>query len=300
MIPYSLRIISYDKPDTPAGIFLSAQMMGWGLWSAFKNMQHVTLRYQNSEEQPQCLMPVHFSLLHTYFDSPIYSNLAAVRASTLKSIINVMEASHSGADYNFTFLKRSGCGHLPFPIVQEFLDKDTGTCKWPGSILLDHKISEELDPDYSNWSEWLYEWLAPLAGSRKIGQLRRPEWESENSHFPQWISSIPQSNYLDYLERTAQYETFIMTHPESYGHSIVDMIARGIKSLFPRRLASRLRTLRLLRVLKLTTFSSGEELTSLLNRAPSLKNWRRLLCTDAAEIARRVDEYCQSILMANS
>src|SRR5262245_26112487 len=89
MIPYRLRLISFDKPETPAGIFESAQMLGWAVWSEFKNLQHVALSYQNSEVPVDRLTPVDFSLLHTYFDSPIYTNVEAVRASTAKSIINM-------------------------------------------------------------------------------------------------------------------------------------------------------------------------------------------------------------------
>ncbi len=322
MIPYRLMLVSNSKPDTPQGIFCSAQMLGWGLWEEFSKLPHVTLTYQNAEE-PLKPHPVDFTLLLCYFAGRIYSQMREVRAMTSRRIINFMELGHPPEtliDYNFTYLPHQchwgPSEQIEFPYVGSLLSKSVQE-KWSGSVLLDHSwpISLLRGPQ-ELWYNKLYPWLEPLKDSRKIGQLRRTNvdidpdvnWKLKSDPIislqgrkladafkgqipvPDWVQSIPECCYPEYLERTAPYENFVLTHPGSYEHSIIDMAARGIKVLVPVQDGRSFIPRALVNRLGFPTFETKEELYALLDAPNSVK---RDFGTDMPEIVRRIDKYCQ-------
>jgi glycosyltransferase involved in cell wall biosynthesis len=301
MKPYRLLLASDDKPDDPKDIFLSYQMMNWGLWKEFSRLSHVTLLYQEGREPIQAMDPVDYTLIHSCFGMPIYRNMETLRKLTRKQVLNFIElplAKSEGVDHNFTYLAprdKTFTDQIPFPAIRSLLDESTrGVKKWPGSILIDHpwKVG-------ACWNERLWEWLEPLKKSRIVGQLRRPEHEKEM--LPSWIQSIPLSNYPDYLKSTAPYENFILTHLGSYEHSVIDMAARGIRVLVPvNKNGATFAPREVVSGLKLSTFSSKEELMALLAQPVKNNGWRADLCTDMPEVVARIDAYCQKNMETGS
>ena len=287
--PYQLLLISNDKADTPEGIFTCGQMLAWGLWREFSKLPHVTLTYQNAEVPLGVQPQVDFTLLHSYFASPIFNELPALRTLTRKHIINFMEIPHADVDYNFTYLP-TGNEQVLFPCVSELLNRNPMGEKWSNSVLLDHSWR-----DGEVWNDRLYEWLEPLKDSCVIGQLRRPEHEKLAP--PEWVQSIPQLCYLEYLKQTAPYENFVLTHPGTYEHSIIDMMYRGIRVLIPMQDGDTFVDPNTVNTLGLPTFSSRDELLAHLKN-PQDGDWRMALCTDMPEIVRRIDAYCQKVLNA--
>jgi hypothetical protein len=239
--------------------------------------------------------------MHCYTIAPIFKEIVALRSITSKRIISISEALRydNEVDLNLSFLPHpnwekylnakgqriSPLEEVKFPHIGSLMKNEP---KVKGSILLDHAW-EENTPDRL-WCGKLYEWLEPLKDSVKIAQLLRPAIKADP--YPSWVHPIPELGYVDYLEQTATYENYIMTHPESYGHSVIDMVARGIRVLVPVQGNLYFAKKPIVDGLKLRTFSTKEELMALLS-APPEDNWRANLCTDMPDIVKRIDAYCQ-------
>jgi hypothetical protein len=199
-------------------------------------------------------------------------------------------------DYNFSFLpypdwKKRGFApveEVHSPYIGSILKHDSSLKKWPGSILLDHSYPR-ISPE-SLWCDRLHEWLTPIRDKVRIGQLICRRFNLPMP--PNWIHQIPETNYPDYLKRTAQYENFIMTHPESYGHSITDMVIRGIRTLIPVQDSKPFAKHSVIDRLRLPIFSTREEMFTILKTPPE-DSWREKLCTDMPNIVFRIDSYCQ-------
>lgn len=313
MKPYRLLLISCYKPDKPEGIKCSNQMLAWGLWNEFSKLPHVTLTYQNSDVPLGPQPPVDFTLMHCYFSAPILSQMNDVRALTAKRVINFMELGLPSevVDHNFTYLPWQShwapTEVINFPYVGSLLKLDKPVEKWTGSVLLDHAwpISLLQGPQ-ELWLDRLHGWLEPTRNSRTIGQLRRNGVDINpattvqgrvvdavaSKQPPEWVRSIPETSYPEYLAATAPYENFVLTHPGSYEHSIIDMLARGIRVLVPVQNGKSFAPQAIVNQLRLPTFRTSEELQEQL-RAPFEDNWRLQLLTDMPEIVCRIDAYCQ-------
>ena len=283
---YSLMLVTLDKPGSPEDIFLCYQMLGWGLWEEFAKLSHVSLRYQDPSK-PLQKDPVDFMLIHMPSLKWHLNQVFDLRKIVRKKVISFLEFPLRPifadlVDYDFTYLQ-GGSEQIPFPYVSSLLKESTST-KIQGSILLDHSWN-----DGECWNERLWEWLEPL--KKTVGQLRRLEHE-RGRELPSWICSIPKSNYCDYLKNTAEYETFILTHPGTYEHSIIDMVHRGIRVLMPIENGRTFAPAEIVRSLGLETFSSRNELLSLLEH-PVKNNRRKSVLTDMPEVVRRIDAYCQ-------
>jgi hypothetical protein len=288
MIPYKLLLISQNKPSYPSGIRNSNHMIAWGLWEEFSKLRHVKLVYQDSDSPLINHGPIDFTLMHCYTDCPIFkSELPAVRAITSKKMMYISEAmlKRANADRNFCFLEFNDWekhGFAPveeirLPYISSFMDNVE---KIPGSILLDHTWSNGTPEKL--WCNKLYEWLGPIKDSVEVGQLLRPRIKSDP--IPSWIDGIPEMGYVDYLARTSRYENYIMTHAESYGHSIID--TNGSLPFAKKPLVD---------ALGLQVFRTREELFSILASPPKTEVQKSAF-TDMPEIVRRIDEYCQKEL----
>lgn len=299
--PYSLTLYSLNKPDTIGGVRASQHMIGYGLWSEFAKLPHVTLRYCNTVAPEADPAVVDFTLIHDCLDSPVYQKLTAVRARTRSRLMVAMEWPYQGPDEElidntFTFLPIGWSKTEPvlFPCLRSVLAEHTATEKVKGSILLDHVRAPWVNTD-QDWSPRLYEWLKPLAESRRIAQLARYGHEAAQ-HFPSWVQPIPESFYPDYLNHTSPYETFILTHPGSYEHSILDMTGRGIRVLVPVQDGKPFANQFIILSLNLPTFSTGEELMTLLTQPADVSMIRVDLLTDMSVIVAKIDRYCQENL----
>lgn len=301
-IPYRLMLVSPNLPNRAERITRSTQAIGWGLWNYFLKLPHVTLFYNDSRRPIDNKIPVDFTLIHCCTDDYILKNINDAKLLTSKKIMYIMEAirKNDTVDKNFCFLPNPNAerqGYAPvekidFPYINELVG--TKNEKILGSILIDHpypKIAEEL-----MWSDKILEWLEPLRGKVKISQMVVKRFGMPEP--PGWVETIPEMSYTQYLEKTSGYENYIMTHPESFGHSITDMVVRGTRVLVPVVNGKTFAKPYIVNTLRLPTFGNRDELMSAL--ASPLDNFdRKKICTDMPDVVARIDAYCQSILEAN-
>lgn len=315
MRSYNLLIVTENKPNTSDGIHCSNQMIGWGLWEAFRDYPHVQLEYRNANNLTD-IPETDFTLVHSYTPGEVFHRLSDLRVKTRQQMMWISEMFCSSFDYCFTFLPQPGCEQVPLPAPKDLLDASmVGVTKLKGSVLLDHHWSWTdgytiNGPNPNLWCARLYEWLESIKDWTVIGQMESPNHERISGvPIPSWVKRIPNSFYHEYLKATAPYENFIMTHPGSYEHSIVDMAARGIQVLVPTPTVTHkhrdgwevvpggtpFAPQDTIDRLKLPTFSTREQLLSLLDRSHD-GDWRAYACTDMPEIARQIDAHCKRVL----
>ena len=276
MIPYRLLFISERKPDYPDEIICSNQMIGWGLWRALSNLPHVSLTYRNCEpgRDPvgwriaiDSIPEVDFTIIHSYTPGSIFEHMPFIRSKTARKMMWISENTYYDFDHCFTFLpygavrRVPSMENVPLPCLKDVLAENIRQPRVPGSILLDHAYN--MDKDWL-WCEKFYEWLAPTG--RMVGQMEREDHERlAGLVIPDWINKVPNTYYLEYLSLTSPYENYVMTHPGSYEHSIIDMVARGIRVLVPVKDGNSFAPLALVRDLGLPMFSDREEFFSILD-----------------------------------
>lgn len=296
MKPYSLLLVSLTKPTTPEAIRCSNHMIAYGLWSEFEKLPHVTLHHQGSDEPLASDTPCDFVLIHAYLGRPIYDELAAIRSNTRRKVMVILEIPHHSplVDHSFLFLpiEHANSEQIRMPIIRTLLDASRRPT-WPGSVLLDHVWLPFCGTE-RDWTERLHQWLAPVVDRHPVGQLKRGGYEAAEQ-FPPWVVSIPEAGYPDYLRATAEYETFILTHPGSYEHSIADMAARGIRVLVPVSNGKAFCHPSIIEDLKLETFRNGDELLSLLD-GPKPPPLPPETFTDMPQVVGRIDAYCQEAM----
>jgi hypothetical protein len=290
MKPYNLTLFAMNKPATPTEIWVSVHMIAFGLWDEFSKLPHVTLQYVNSDGNPE-IPDTDFSLIHAYFNSTVYNRLPEIKAHTHRHVMGIMESVFESPliDHVFTFLPmpHPHAEQIRLPVLGSLLQQ---TPKTLGSVLLDHGWPDNAGKS-SDWLPRLYNWLDPISASA-IGQLCRSGYED---HMPSWVTPIPETNYLAYLKATDSYETFIMTHPGSYEHSIIDMAARETRVLVPRHNGRPFCHQSIIDDLKLDTFADCDELRKLL-ASPLAGQPTPAAFTDMPEVVARIDAYCQEAM----
>jgi hypothetical protein len=297
--PYSLAIYSLWTPDTAAGIQSSFQMLGWGLRREFAKLAHVDLRYDAHGNAPVTVQQADFTLIHNLFAQPVYDQLPEIRAATRCKTTTLIEIPYPSPliDRCFTFLPTPWpdrsilkmpwpeVEQITLPIIRELLEPTAHIAKKPGSVLLDHPWIE--NGVQTDWTPRLHDWLRTRMQNTPVAQLRRERCEKEPP--PEWIRSIAESGYPTYLALTADYETFIVTHPGSYEHSIVDMAARGIRVLVPTANGRPFCNQSIIDDLGLRTFTTEAELCDLLDHLPPPPSQEKI--TDMGAIVAKLDQY---------
>jgi hypothetical protein len=295
MKPYRLLLVSHEHATRPEQIWDSLTMHTCGLWSEFSKLPHVSLEFHDCRSVPT-EGEWDFLLLHAGFSQPIYDMLAVIRPRIRHKIMLFMEFPHPSPliDYTFSWLPVSqpNAEYMPCPIRKEWLRRTLCIPRNVGSILLDHTYWTHQDKPWAAWLR-LYEWLEPFASKRFIGQLGSRYATEENT--PHWIRPFREMPYLAYLGATATFETFIPTYSGSYGCSIVDMAARGIRVLVPTWREGPFCHQSLIDTFRLKTFSDRETLFSLLAE-PVQPGDHLDRCTDYSECVRRIDTYCQRVM----
>ena len=296
MKPYRLLILSLPIPTTPEGIRCSVEMLAYGLWRDFAKLGHVHLQFQNVAGPLTVTEPVDFVLVHSYFSVALDERLWELRPFTRREILCCMECPMRRplADHCFTFLPADGVTYaeqIRCPCIGDLIDDYRGE-KTPGSVLLDH-VWGPYDGTDNDWSNRLYDWLK--SGYRWVAQLRRGGHD-EKHHFPPGIIQIAERGYPQYLSATAGYENFIVTHPGSYEHSVIDMAARGTRVLVPLQAGKPFVPQALVDDLHLPVFGSRKELLDILSDPIEQQDVRHTVCTDMPEVVQRIDGYCQRVL----
>jgi len=321
MSKYSLLLISENKPDTPAEIRHSNGMIAYGLWQEFSKMKHVDLHYYDCDIKGDYAkwskelreLPIYdFVLVHSYCPGYVFYDVPFLRQRG-SHMMWISENTFEGwlskdvfveFDHNFTFLPDWECRkvksqeQIHLPCLKDVIDGTRSTEKYrqPGSVLLDHAYDPNIYPEPGYlWCERLYNWLD--RSGRAVGQLERIEHEQKaNLVIPEWVHKIPNSRYLDYLHNTSAYENFVVTHPGSYEHSVIDMVGRGIRVLVPRYNGQTFIPRDTVDRLELPTFSNMDEFFYQLNVPHDGRDNKSNRCMGMPEIAAQVDRYCQRII----
>ena len=150
-------------------------------------------------------------------------------------------------DYNFTYLPRQGnwgpSEQIPVSLCGQLAGHGVYVGeKWSKSVLLHDPLRVDLlrSPE-ELWCDKLHSWLRDFAKSHKVAQLRRnnvdispeavlqghPIGSQSVRQLPEWVDSVHEACYPEYLGRTAPYENFILTHPGSYEHSVIEKYCAG-------------------------------------------------------------------------
>jgi hypothetical protein len=145
-------------------------------------------------------------------------------------------------------------------------------------IVVDHEYAGVED-----WTARISDWLVPLHSKHVI--LRMTNKDSVLDLKPHEQPLSPQE-FGSYLGLTDDADTFIVTHRESYGFSVIDMLVRGIRVLTPPGFL----VPELMERFDLPTFSNQAELLSLIAEVPSYR-WNQSInkCTNYQDIAMLID-----------
>jgi hypothetical protein len=293
MKSYSMALVASYIPKTPNDIMSSTGMTAYGLWREINRRSHITPYFQPTAS-PLVIPEVDFVLAHELFGEPFESLMLAIKERCRYKRMLFLELSllADKCDYNFVWLptSRSNCELVPCPYMRDIIEAHNAP-KIPGSVLLDHLWPSTIGTD-RDWTPRLYSWLY---GREHVAQLLRPGAD-ENHVYPPWIKQIPLCGYEEYLEATAPYETFILTHPESYECSIIDMRARGTRVLVPSH-NNEIQMLNPFHVFRLgcQLYETKEHvdlhLSSLLPPTPPPD-----MFTDMPDAFDQIDAYCQKVL----
>ena len=290
--PYSLCVLSLKNPSSLNESHSSVHMMTWALWDGFSKLSHISLQFQSIYEPLGDIHP-DFVLFHACFGDREFEQLAAMRRRTKYKTMSFMELGlpKTHVDYCFVYLPQSigHCEEIPLPCLSAVLDKHDSN-KSKNTILLDH-----VWPPYcgttKEWSPRLYNWLMPYKHRFAISQLRRGGCAA-SERFPKWITPIEEKPYTEYLDATASFETYILTHQGSYEHSVIDMAYRGIRVLVPIVDGKPFIPTSTIERLNLAIFSTKSELINILEK-PVKAIHRRESFTDMSKVVASIDSYCQ-------
>lgn len=292
--PYNLLLCS-SITKKPEDITCSVHMNSYGLMNEFSKLNHVTFDQCDGFDTFNKDGEWDFVLIHMYFDKPIFNYLSTLRKSVKHKIMLIMECPNRNPEldqefvFNEVFYGWDKVTIIKNPIVSNLINLTSHIKKEPNSILIDHVwFGDKVSKDHS---DMIYDWLSPLKDGRLISQLGRGVFEKQE-HFPNWISKIPESNYITYLENTAKYENFILTHPGSYEHSVIDMASRGCRVIVPVMDGKSFCPKCVVESLNLPVFSTRDQLHNILSVSPP-KDYDKSAFNDFSNIVAILDEYCQ-------
>lgn len=147
----------------------------------------------------------------------------------VKVTASLMEVAYD-VDIPFVTLPCNALGQaisVPYPMSAELAASVTPA--GPTSLLLDHPWPYKERPENAAWERTLYEALGKIRGELRVAQMER-----EGRVAFEWVESVPELPYEQYLKATEPYTHFIMTHSGSYNASLVDMVARGKVCMAPK------------------------------------------------------------------
>lgn len=199
----------------------------------------------------------------------------------------------SGADWSFSFgVKSSGerITLIPLPIYKMLYQN---VPKIPKSIMVDHWQAD------NSW-DWTYkieEWLKEVKDEfniyRQVQDEPSVEVGERQSRISPYLQQLKQLPFPEYLKATDTLETFIVTHYESYGYGILDMVARGIRVAAPDTFMHSQYA-----DLYMPKFSDQQSLLKILRTPPDQEglksNIRKL--TDYSEVVRIIDDQIRRML----
>jgi len=299
--PYSLLFLGHQTFQGTLSLDKSIdcwQQVTVVLHTCFKRLEHVHCSFRDNhaagrsafyDELPKVDGILFWGVPQIWMS---YDHRRLRRMTQCRAIITVCESAiRERADWRFVFAgheKSTTC--VEAPVWKEVYKQVEKT---PKSILLDH-----WDQDTpSDWTIKIEEWMRDLSsdfditryvqnhGDRRIGS--RQEMPSE-------IRYLRRAPYSQWLAATDHFETFVMTHRESYGYAALDMFARGIRVVCPKQFVPPHLRARF----HVDTFDTNEELVNILRQPPDprkvAENKDRL--SDWPDVVNLIDRRFQSLL----
>jgi hypothetical protein len=207
-----------------------------------------------------------------------------------KRVVSLLEISVSFVDWCFAFRKYSHpdiTTVIPLPCAKSVYTRVPKKKK----IIIDHFWAER-DLGDQEWTMRISDWLAEISDKYEIVRMTRWQ-EIERKMMKSHEIELPHCLYGEFLEKSNDAETFVVTRPESYGFGVLDMIGRGIRVVAPVNCLPPDITV----PLKIPTFCTKEELLKIVT-APVEPWWEKAvdLCTDYSDVVRIIDEKFQEYL----
>lgn len=309
MINYSLCLYGKFSNSVEESL-TSLERFSDSLLENFLKLKHVDLRVvdfdcstQHNLEKTFEKIPKSDFLLTSLYTKNVTSNGHLAKEKVNYKACIFLENKMSSWDYSFGHLREnpSEC-HIAYPCSKRFFKYKE---KKPKTILLDdHNQEIGFGKDIS---VEITDWLTELVDQGyKLYQLTKKD-DMPNSKI---IEPIFKCNYKEYMEKTSEIESFIMTHPGSYEHSVVDMVARGIRVLVPIDQGIFKRCdktegfvpIEIIKDFELGTFKNKEQLINLIKKPiDNSKTEKHIsMMTDMEEAVLTIDKVFQDIIRNNN
>jgi len=276
-----------------------------GLLEHFLKLNHVDLKVvqfdwktEHNPEKTFEKIPKCDFLLTTLYTLNVLNNHHLAKEKVNYKTSTFLE-NKSLWDYSFGNLRESSpdC-YIPYPCSKKFFKYKE---KIPKTILLDdHNPEIGFGKDISvEITDWLTELVEQ---GYKLYQLTKKN-DVPNSKI---IEPIFKCNYKEYMEKTSQIESFIMTHPGAYENSVIDMVPRGIRVLVPIDQGTFKRydktegfiPMEIIKDFELGTFKNKEQLINLIKKPIDNSNVEKhiSMMTDIEEVVLTIDKVFQDIV----
>jgi len=309
LINYSLCLYGKFASSVEESL-TSLDRISTALLENFLKLNHIDLRVIDFDWKTEFNPETTFNNIpkKDFLLTSLYMNNVVTNGHLAKEKVNYktaifLENRMPSWDYSFGHLKEnpSEC-HIAYPCSKRFF---TYKEKIPKTILLDDHnqqigFGKDISVEITNWLTELVD------QGYKIYQLTKKN-DVPNSKI---IEPIFKCNYKEYMEKTSQIESFIMTHPGSYEHSVVDMVARGTRVLVPIDQGTFKRydktegfvPIEIIKDFELGTFKNKEQLINLIKKPIDNSNLQNhiSMMTDMEEAVLTIDRVFQDIITNNN
>lgn len=307
MISYSLCLYGEFENSVEESTN-SLRRYSTGLLEHFLKLNHVDLKVvqfdwkteRNQEKTFEKIPKCDFLLTALYTLNVLNNHNLAKEKVNYKT--STFLENKSSWDYSFGNLRESSpeC-YIPYPCSKRLLKYKE---KIPKTILLDdHNPEVGFGKDMS---VQIMSWLEKFVDNGyKIYQLTK---KGDMPH-SEIIEPIFKCNYKEYMEKTSEIETFIMTHPGAYENSVIDMAPRGTRVLVPIDQGTFKRydktegfiPMEIINDFELGTFKNKEELINLIEKPVDNSKIEKYISmmTDMEEVVSIIDKTFQNILSKN-
>lgn len=279
---YSLTILG--KMDVRS----SGGMITHAIYDEFRKIPYIRLDFID------CLKPITKCLKTDFIlyigAGDVWKKINKDRIKAITNCIKIttmLEVCFPESDWNYVFKKSNAKNSTKFspPICKKAypnLDKIKNT------ILIDHPWQHWIDIGKGQYeqTDQILSWLEKVKSEFKVTRIVRNG--DDRSKFQCFQEFIPTMDFNSYIDKTNTMETFVATHRESFGYSVVDMVARGIRVIAP---LGYLDKKSLVEHFGIKEFSSEDEFLNILREPIDKGYWNNLInkCSDYADIVKVVD-----------
>ena len=304
MINYSLCIYGVFSKSTEESL-TSLERFSTGLLENFLKLDHVDLKTVDydwrTELNPETTfdkIPKSDFLLTALYQLSVLKNPHLAKTKVNYKTATFLETK-SPWDYSFANLRETSPDHyIPYPCSKKFFKHKEKIKK---TILLDdHNQEIGFGKDISIQ---IIDWIKELVSEGyKIYQLTK----KGDMPYSKIIEPIFKCNYKEYMEKTSEIESFILTHPGAYENSVIDMVARGTRVLIPIDQGIFKRydktegfiPMEIINDFELGTFKNKEELINLIKKPIDNSNIEKKISmmTDMKDAVSIIDKVFQDII----